>query len=1269
MPLSPVKNREDFYLTLNIPSTASTDEIKKAYYQLAKKFHPDKNSDPECSERFKIIVEAYQILSDQKKRREYDRTRKPSKPNLSSFSRFSEQVRKDSKTKASTFTDGYWNSFYNNRGNGNSSTRPPWDEDPDFPKPQFKSGKAPQYKGYHRKFSDDTFFPYDSNYGSKSDKKFNESTSDSSSKSKTKSKSKSKSKTSPKSAYSQFNTHNSTSSSSNKPFVSSTKNTEDWTNSNTAYAYRSSEKIYPGKIPNIKVPDQQNESPSSTNENSSSSSPNNYDQENGNQNGNHYNKNDQKHRPNSFQSFFSFSSSSSSSPPKNNDNKKKEKNYSKQKEKDIDEMKDKEDDDKKTPKKKEKSTESKFKYRRDRVFISPKGYHSKMNSSSETSNNNNSPGQNSSKSSLKNDDNNDINNEDFSSIFANINFDKLSPKVPKVVPTNSKSKNPSPSSINNKFNTPTSSTFNFSSPDSPSRKNQNQNQNPYNNNSKNHNNNLNKSAKSSTDKFQFSSPLFKPPLQTEASFESQINQNLNQNLNQQTNRPIFNHSHSEGDKLNPNLNSTKTKHKSKDTTSYESFKSALDVDIDIDIDIKGFNINEDNNINEHINNDDDYEDIIDDDDFPISLDPKNSHTSSNFQQNNGSPILSPTKESFNNNSNKNNVFSTSPLNPASTNYKNESFDNLNLNYNNLDPKVNKSPTNSGFSSALNSNSTSNAGTTTPKKTNNGGNDSKRKGPIIESDQEIEEDISMNDPSPLNRNNNVENNNNNNNENETEVKSPSWFQDTESFTQAINNLMSPTRNDINIKTSNFFNSNSNQTPEKKMNQTNTNDNEVENDLNSPLSNRPNLNFSSPSGIKGSNITPLFKPFLNSTTTTGGAVPRRSMSAKRRGSVNQRRVNSNNTNIGNGSPSPSRVSSSYISPSKASSREKEINGSIFGDDDDDDDKYGIGGSKLRAEFTFSSPPIVNKTFDINDSKSKEKNDKDDRKNINIEIPSFSDLKNVPPFTETTGNFDMKDIFNSMADTLSSPTDDSPLKSSDINVEPIKTSPKTDYGYKNENISEAFKTTGNMFETTFTPVNRPLPRVNVPKPIVIPKRSDTKNNVNNNPINSPFINNNKTPSTSIPSSSIFNDQTPVSFNTSGSQRTTLKSLNVDTTIFSLIAPTPPNLPISVFKTKEEFWLSFNLYMSSMENYMSNWFNYQQQLIQYLTNRSSRDVLEVMHYMNPQTNNINGNDDSLQVYIEAIKLDLQVKVLWNKATETHLNVLKDYERMLKLKDDVVNG
>lgn len=63
---------KDYYSILGIEKGASEDDIKKAYRKQALKWHPDKNKSPHAEEKFKEIAEAYEVLSDPKKRDIYD---------------------------------------------------------------------------------------------------------------------------------------------------------------------------------------------------------------------------------------------------------------------------------------------------------------------------------------------------------------------------------------------------------------------------------------------------------------------------------------------------------------------------------------------------------------------------------------------------------------------------------------------------------------------------------------------------------------------------------------------------------------------------------------------------------------------------------------------------------------------------------------------------------------------------------------------------------------------------------------------------------------------------------------------------------------------------------------------------------------------------------------------------------------------------------------------------------------------------------------------
>ncbi|XP_016977063.2 protein tumorous imaginal discs, mitochondrial isoform X3 [Drosophila rhopaloa] len=64
---------KDYYKTLGVAKNSNGKDIKKAYYQLAKKYHPDTNKeDPDAGRKFQEVSEAYEVLSDEQKRREYD---------------------------------------------------------------------------------------------------------------------------------------------------------------------------------------------------------------------------------------------------------------------------------------------------------------------------------------------------------------------------------------------------------------------------------------------------------------------------------------------------------------------------------------------------------------------------------------------------------------------------------------------------------------------------------------------------------------------------------------------------------------------------------------------------------------------------------------------------------------------------------------------------------------------------------------------------------------------------------------------------------------------------------------------------------------------------------------------------------------------------------------------------------------------------------------------------------------------------------------------
>ncbi|OBS71474.1 hypothetical protein A6R68_13949, partial [Neotoma lepida] len=88
----------NYYKVLGVPQNASSSDIKRAFHHLALQVHPDKNpGDGEAEERFKQIAEAYHVLSDAKKRKDYDRSR---------WSRTRGEIRGDSYTRGEIRGDG-----------------------------------------------------------------------------------------------------------------------------------------------------------------------------------------------------------------------------------------------------------------------------------------------------------------------------------------------------------------------------------------------------------------------------------------------------------------------------------------------------------------------------------------------------------------------------------------------------------------------------------------------------------------------------------------------------------------------------------------------------------------------------------------------------------------------------------------------------------------------------------------------------------------------------------------------------------------------------------------------------------------------------------------------------------------------------------------------------------------------------------------------------------------------------------------------------------
>lgn len=70
--LAAEEEEADYYKLLGVERTATDRQIKKAFRKLALKYHPDKNKKPGAEEKFKQIAQAYEVLSDSEKRKQYD---------------------------------------------------------------------------------------------------------------------------------------------------------------------------------------------------------------------------------------------------------------------------------------------------------------------------------------------------------------------------------------------------------------------------------------------------------------------------------------------------------------------------------------------------------------------------------------------------------------------------------------------------------------------------------------------------------------------------------------------------------------------------------------------------------------------------------------------------------------------------------------------------------------------------------------------------------------------------------------------------------------------------------------------------------------------------------------------------------------------------------------------------------------------------------------------------------------------------------------------
>jgi curved DNA-binding protein CbpA len=69
---------KDYYAQLGVAPDATVDSIKSAYRKKASQFHPDRNPDPSAAQKFREAQEAYEVLANAERRRNYDDTRRRS---------------------------------------------------------------------------------------------------------------------------------------------------------------------------------------------------------------------------------------------------------------------------------------------------------------------------------------------------------------------------------------------------------------------------------------------------------------------------------------------------------------------------------------------------------------------------------------------------------------------------------------------------------------------------------------------------------------------------------------------------------------------------------------------------------------------------------------------------------------------------------------------------------------------------------------------------------------------------------------------------------------------------------------------------------------------------------------------------------------------------------------------------------------------------------------------------------------------------------------
>ncbi|KAK4282128.1 hypothetical protein QN277_013540 [Acacia crassicarpa] len=122
-----INGEQNHYVMLGLDLTASAADIKRAYRLLARKYHPDVSKDSQAAELFKSIRRAYEVLSNEVTRNQYDRSlkfgRQPNREKCSYGTEFDDEIRmyKWTKLRQKMYNEAYWERYNVNEGYYKSS--------------------------------------------------------------------------------------------------------------------------------------------------------------------------------------------------------------------------------------------------------------------------------------------------------------------------------------------------------------------------------------------------------------------------------------------------------------------------------------------------------------------------------------------------------------------------------------------------------------------------------------------------------------------------------------------------------------------------------------------------------------------------------------------------------------------------------------------------------------------------------------------------------------------------------------------------------------------------------------------------------------------------------------------------------------------------------------------------------------------------------------------------------------------------------------------